>query len=268
MFIPETIDLGQSEKYDLSIRIRPDGLMFSIADPDTAENFCLRNTTFSEDSMVNNIQRIIFDLNFLTQQFRKTSVLVVSKNYNIVPTEYLNDKEIQSLYDFVNFNKTNHLLTHQNIQQQNITLFDIDTGLYEFLMRSLYNPVFLHHTNPLITRFQNWNKAVSQSSRMIVNYHDDMMDIFCFSPEKLILSQTYQGEQPMNQLYYILKVWEYCHFDQQEEWLYIVGEPPRETMSGLQKYILNIETSNFPTEAYLWNEDAQKAPLDLLLLAL
>lgn len=265
MFIPETIDLGQSEKYDLSIRIRPDGFKFLITDPDVPSNYCLRETTFSEESMLNNVKRIIFDLNFLTQHFRKTNVLIVSKDYEIVPEDYFLESEKSSLYNFTNYNVSKYLLTHNNSNQHSITLFDIDNELYEFLMRSIYNPIFIHHTNPLINKFQNHNKTENLTSRMFVNFHDDMMDIISFSKEKLLLCQTHQGQHPMNQLYFILKSWEYCKFDQQKDYLYIIGNPFFEIIEGIKKYILNIETLNFCAETFFSNEDMHHMPLDLLL---
>lgn len=268
MFIPETIDLGQSEKYDLSIRIRPDGFMFAIADPENGKNYCLRETTFSEDSLFQNIQRIIFDLNFLTQQYRQTNVIFVSKEYDIVPLAYLVEKQKSLVYDFVHYHESSHILINRNEQQETGTLFNIDKELYEFLARSLYNPSFLHHTTPVISRFESKGKNVNLTSRMIVNFHDDMVDVLCFSTNRLLHCITYQGEKPANQLYYILKLWEKCEFDQKTDILYVLGHPDEQVMDGFKDYVLRIETSNFPTEAYLWNEDAEKAPLDLLLLAL
>lgn len=271
MFIPETIDLGQSEKYDLSIRIKPDGFMFSIADPEIGGNYCLRETSFSEGSLLQSIQRIIFDLNFLTQQFRNTNVIIVSKEYDIVPGNYFLEKEKSVLYDFTHYNQndqTGLVLTCENEQQESVTLFNIHKELYEFLTRSLYDPAFFHHTTPLISRFENKGKTINMTSRMFVNFHNDILDVICFSPEKLLHCLTYQGEPATNQLYYILKLWEQSGFDQKNDWLYIVGKPENTVLNGLKDYFFNIETSNFPTEAFLWNEDAQKAPLDLLLLSL
>lgn len=268
MFIPETIDLGQSEKYDLSIRIRPDGFMFSIADPQDGRKYCLRETSFSEDSFLQNIQRIIFDLNFLTQQYRKTNVLIVSKEYTIVPAGYFREKEKETIYNLVHETPASHVLSCPNEQEESVTLFNIDRELYEFLSRSLYNPLYLQHTQPLIRRFGNKEKSINLTSRMLVYFHNDMLDVLCFSNEKLLHCLTYQGEPASNQLYFILKLWESCGFDQRKNRLYVAGQPDDEVSDVLKQYFLHIETCNFPTEAYLWNEDAEKAPMDLILLSL
>ena len=63
--------------------------MFSISDPETKENYCLRETSFSmSDNLLANIQRIIFDFNFLTQEFKQTNVIFVSSSYDLIPARY------------------------------------------------------------------------------------------------------------------------------------------------------------------------------------
>lgn len=270
MFIPEAIDLGQSEKYDLSIRIRSDGFMFSISEPNAGSDYCLRETTFSEETLLKNVQKIIFDLNFLTQQFRTTNVIFVTPNYDLVPFEFYQNKPDKktAMFDFVHNAKGGHILSCENVRQRNVTLFGVESELYEFLSRSLCNPVFMHHTNPLIRLFENKGKVINLTSRMFVNFHHDILDVICFSRNRMTHCLSYQGEPAGNMLYYILKLWENCGFDQLKDWIHIVGEPDKKIMEGIQAYIKNIETSNFPTEAFLWNEDAQRAPLDLLTLSL
>lgn len=269
MFLPETIDLGQSEKYVLSIRIKPNGFMFAISEPGAGKSYCLRETTFSaNDNLQSNIQRIIFDLNFLTQEFKQTNVIVVSSTYEMVPADYLETKEKEQLYNFTNTEKAEQILSGLIGKQDIVTLFNIEKEIYEFLCRNLWSPHFYHHTNLLISLFENKGKAANKASRMYLNFHDNFMDIFCFSSSKLIHSLTYENEPATNQIYFVLKLWEKCGFNQLEDFIYIMGKPDELIIIRLQEYIKHIERLNPPSEIYLWNEDAQKAPLDLLTLAL
>lgn len=269
MFLPESIDLGQSEKYVLTIRIKPNGFMFAISEPEVGANYCLRETTFSvNDNLQSNIQRIIFDLNFLTQEFKQTNIIFVSSDYEIVPAQYLDTKRKEELYSFTHTEKVGHILSGLLQKQDIVTLFNIEKEIYEFLCRNLWNPNFYHHTNLLINLFENRGKAMDQTSKMYLNFHDNFMDIFCFAESKLIHSLTYEGETAINQIYFILKLWEKCRFNQMEDFIYITGKPDELIIIRLQEYIKHIERLNNPSEIYLWNEDAQRAPLDLLTLAL
>jgi hypothetical protein len=267
MFLPETIDLGHSEKYILSIRTRPDSFVFSICEPDAGKNYCLRETTFSaNDNYLSNIQRIIFDLNFLTQRFKKTNVVVVSKDYELVPASYFDKKQKEGLYNFTHSHKAGRLMSGYIADQDVVALFDIEKDIFEFLSRNLWVPEFYHHSNLLINFFEKRNR--NGLSSMYLNFHDNFLDVFCFSDSKLIHALSYEGESVNNQLYYILKLWEQCGFDQVKDYVFVSGEADKFIVSRLYDYIKNVEFLNAPGEIHFWSEDAQKAPLDLLALSL
>jgi hypothetical protein len=268
MFLPETIDLGQSEKYILSIRISPNGFMFSISEPGMGKNYCLRETTFpANDNYRDNIQRTIFDLNFLTQKFKKTNVVFVSKDYDLVPTPYFDIKEKEELYNFTHANKVSSLVSTPIENRNIVTLFNIDKNIFEFLSRNLWAPCFFHHSSLLIDLFGKKGKD-NDRARMYLNFHNSFMDIICFSGGKLVHSLTYENEPVNSQLYFILKLWEVCAFDQLKDSVHISGTADKFISSRLHDYIRNIEFINITSEVYFWSEDARKAPLDLLTLSL
>lgn len=268
MFLPENIDLGQSEKYILTIRIKTNGFMFSISNPNAGKSFCLRDTTFSDnDNYLDNIQRTIFDLNFLTQRFKKTNVIFVSKDYDLIPASYFDSKEKVILYDFTHVDKVNHLSSGLIENQDVVTLFNIDQKVFEFLSRNLWTPQFYHHANLLVHLFEERGGS-ENISRMHLNFHDEFMDIICFSNGKLLHCLSYENEPINNQLYFILKLWEQYGLNQLKDSLYISGDADKFIISRLHDYIKNVEFTNVPSEIHFWSDDAQKAPLDLLSLIL
>lgn len=269
MFLPDSIDLGHSERYVLSIRIRPNGFMFSISDPENGRSYCLRETTFSEnDNLLSNVQRIVFELGFLTQEFKQTNVIVVSKDYDLIPAGYFDKKKKEELYNFTHLDKADYVLSGLMEKQDVVMLYSMEKDLFDFLSRNLWAPNFFHHSFLLIGYFEGKERARANASRMYLNFHDNMMDVLCFSGNRLVHSLTYENEPPANQVYYVLKLWEGLGFNQLEDHLYIAGQADELITARLQSYISNIEKVNPPSEVYLWNEDAQKAPLDLLFLSL
>ena len=78
MFLPENIDLAQSEKYNLSIRLTPDGFSFCISSPTDKSIFHYQETVFSKNlSLIENIKKTFFEVNFFSQPFQQTQVTVV-----------------------------------------------------------------------------------------------------------------------------------------------------------------------------------------------
>lgn len=269
MFLPESIDLGHPEKYILSIRLKPNGFMFSIHEPGFEQNYCLRETTFTtKENMLADIQRIIFDLNFLTQEFRQTNVIFVSADYEMVPAKYFRAKDKDMLYNLTHANKAKNTLYSLADGQDIVTLYNADRDIYEFLSRNLWNPQFTHHTSLVGIYLDKQDEMINKGSKMYLNFHDRFMDVFCYSGTKLVHCITFEDEPAINQLYFILKLWEACGFDQMNDYLYVIGEPDMKLMLQIQEYINKIERLPAPREASMWNEDAQKAPLDLLSLAL
>ncbi len=269
MFIPEYIDLGQSERYILSIRVSNNGLMFSISDSDNGKNYCLRETVFSSGSdLLSNVQRIVFDFNFLTQPFRRTNVVFVSAGYDFVPSQFVEARKKQQIYDLIHADKSDFLLSGEVKDKEYAAIYSVGEGLHSFLCRNLYDPHFYHHAELMVDMLQDKGKAVSLTSKMFVSFHDNMMDIICFKNSKFIHCLTYENEPAPNQLYFILKMWEQCQFDQMKDYLYIIGNPEEQIRLDVYDYIKNVEPISTPSEVFLWSEDAQKAPLDLLYLSL
>ena len=269
MFLPESIDLEHSEKYVLSIRVKSNGFMFSITDPENVKNFCLRETTFSsEDNLLSNVQRIIFELNFLTQEFKQTNVIFVSKDYDLVPASYFDKKEARELYNYTHFSKVDHTMTGLIDSQDAVISYKVDKDLVDFLSRSLFSPNYFHHSSLLINWIEKRAKFLRAKSKMFVSFRENRMDVFCFSGSKLIHSLSFENENPANLVYYLLKLWEQCGFNQQEDTLYILGEAERLVVARAQLYINKIENLTWAGEITSWSDDAKKAPLDLLILSL
>lgn len=269
MFLPESIDLEHSEKYILSIRIKSDGFMFSITDPENVKNYCLRETTFSsEDNLLGNVQRIIFELNFLTQEFKQTNVVFVSKDHDIIPAPFFDKKEATELYNFTHFNKADYTMSGLIDSQDVVVSYKVDKDLLDFLSRSLFAPNYYHHSNLLINWIDKKAKFLKSKSRIFVSFRENMMDVFCFSDSKLIHSLSYENENAADQVYFLLKLWEQCSFSQQEDTLYLLGDADRLVMARAQLYINKIENLTWAGEITSWSDDAKKAPLDLLTLSL
>lgn len=270
MFLPPTIDLGNSEKYILTLRIKPTSFMFSLTEPEVGKNYCLRGTTFDQgkESLLANIQKIIFDLNFLTYQYAKTNVIYVSPNYTFVPSDLYEQKHKAKLYNFTNLAHEAFVLTDESPRYGLQTLYDVNEEVYEFLARSLFSPRFHHHTTPLIHLLEGRSRTTSLHAKLYVNIHDGMLDLLAFSGNQFLIGQTYEDLTISEKTYYILKIWESLELNQLTDQLLIAGNLEDEVINVLREYIKNIERLSAPSEIYLWHKDAQKAPLDLISLSL
>lgn len=268
MVLPENIDFARLDKYILTIHLSEEGCTFSLFDSE-AKDFCLRKISFADDlSTLENIQKVIFDYNFLTQQYKYTNVITTSPSYDITPSVYFDEKEKDVIYKFVHTGDKESIIlsTNPNLSDY-VTTYTINKDVYDFLIRSLYNPVFHHHAHILSGYLADKGSISNSSLKMVINFHNNLLDVFIYAQSRLTHAITYKNEVAENQTYFILKLWETCRLDQEESYLYSIGGTSNElVISLLQKYISNIEHITIPSDAYLWSGDVNEAPLEMVAL--
>lgn len=272
MFLPDNIDLSHPEKYLLSIRINPEGWSFSIREPEIGGDYCYREASFSKDSDIqSNIERMIFDFNFLSQTFKQTDVIFVSREYEVIPQYLFEKKKKKELYNLSHCKKADKILLGKERIQHNIVLYSVEASIYQFLMRSLYNPQLWHHADILLGYADKKNRIGDKGAKMYLNCHDRFVDILCFDQySNLKHMVSYNGEPAQNVFYYILNLWDKCEFDQNKDFLYMMESQSKlgeELLILLRDYIRRVEMIGLPSEVEFLGEDARKTPLDLLILS-
>lgn len=267
MFLPENIDLAHSEKYILSIRLVPNGFSFSIHCPDDLSVFHYQETTFgTKIPYSDHIKKLIFDYSFFTQAFKATHVTVVSPHYTIIPNVFFEKNRIKELFDF-NFHEIREtILCHSSETEDFHTVFGMDEEVHSFLSRSLWNPRFTHHASRLLSAFLA-DHAEDDRKRCIVDFHDQLITVICFSGSRLLSANTYSNSDPYDALYFIASIWEKLPLDQTSDRLLLSGniESHTHSMETLKKLIRNVEIVKFTPIVSLPEEQKRSIPTDMLV---
>ena len=262
MFLPENIDLAQSEKYILSIRLTPDGFSFCIFPPADRSVFHFQETSFSKNlSLIENIKKTFFEVNFFSQPFQKTLVTIVSPRYTTVPDLYFDKKKVKDIFEFNFHGESGRVLDNYIADGSYHVLFDMDEMVYSFLSRNLWNPSFFNYNAHLLPYFLNYAAEAGQK-RCFVNFHDEMISVICFSDKKLLSANTYPNKDKFDALYNIVNVWEKQSLDQNSDLLILTGSLPdnKESIDTLKKLIKNVKTLNLGIP-----ENYSHIPTDMLL---
>lgn len=273
MFLPESIDLRYPDKYILSIRLAQKGLSFTIYEPRIGGAFCYRETEFPEKkSMLDSVQRIIFDFNFLTSSFKQTNVVIVSNEYDVIPSYLYEKGKKEHLYNFTHCGQAKIVLEDFDNSQHNIIIYKADEEAYRFLVRSLFNPQFTHHSTLIQNYISGKNRMEQKHSKMYLNFHNELLDIFCYDASgQLKAALTFQKENQLNLVYHVLNIWDKCEFDQNTDCLCVLENyksKDKLTVSTLRDYIRKIEIVGVPSEVEFMGEEHKLAPLDLLTLSI
>lgn len=248
MFLPENIDLAHSEKYNLSIRLTPNGFSFCIHCPTDPSVFHFQKTTLGNTlSYTENVQKVIFDLGFFSQSFRKTTVMTVSPHYTLVPDVFFDKKRAKELFDFSIHNFSGAILADTVRNGACYALFGMEEEVHSFLSRHLWNPGFTHHISSLLNFFGDYAPDDTRK-KCFVDFHDENASVLCFSGNKLLSANTFSAKHPHDTAYFIASVWEKQQFDQTSDVLYASGDAhlqktPLEILRKLIRYVQNVELS-------------------------
>lgn len=265
MFLPENIDLAQSEKYILSIRLTPNGFSFCIFSPVDKSVFYYRPMALSRNlSILESIKKIFFEINVFSQPFRKTVVTVVSPKFTTVPDAFFEKNRAKDIFEFNVQGPVQRILT-DHIEPGNYNLlYSIDEEIYSFLSRNLWSPDFRSFTACLLPFFSAYRSETGR--RCFVDFHDGLVTAICFSGNQLLSVNTYSGKDRYDALYYIASVWEKHPLDQNSDRLILSGnlEGNRESVDTLSKLIRNTEVIK-PTPRTILPQSIGYLPTDVLL---
>lgn len=267
MFLPENIDLAYSERYNLSIRLSPNGFSFCIYCPEDPTIFHFQETGIGiKLSYIDNIKKLIFDLGFFSQTFNQVTVTVVSPFYTLVPEIYFDKKRVEEIFRF-NFHDTNGIiLTDTTPDSEFRTLFNVDEELHSFLSRNLWNPTFHHHSSLLTHLFKSHKDEEKGRCCCFTDFHDKYVTIVCFSGDKLLSTNTFQATDPHNATYFIASVWEKLAFDQSSDRLILSGDLDSQsaTVDLLRKLIRRVEQVELNPKVILTEVQRRMLPTDIL----
>lgn len=247
MFLPDNIDFAESKKYILSIRLLPSGFYFSIHCPTDETAFYQNTVIFNAHSdYLKNIEKLIFDYSFFSYNYKKINVFCVENETSIVPNEFYN-KKLES--DFLSFNylDTKPYVTSNELPDHNSrVVWALDKSVHSFLSRALLHPNFISHLSFLVTFF--YKKHNKDESALFVNFNDDkMIDMVAFRADKLILAKTFHVNNPLEDSYYIQKMWETLQLNAQLDKLYFSGKTSNHSdcINTLMKVISKTENLSF-----------------------
>ena len=265
MFLPDNIDLAQSEKYCLSIRLTPNGFSFLIFLYADKSIFYFNEIAFSKNlSAIENLKKIFFEANLFAHQYKSITVNIVSPRYTVVPNSLF---EKGNVIDYFNFNihgDTGKVLSSYVEQGDYNIVWDMSEEKYSFLFRSLWNAQFTNFTTHLLSFYHNHGNE--NKKRCFIDFDINMVTISCFEDDQLRSVNTFVSNSKYDTIYYIVNIWDKHPLDQNNDFLYISGDIKNnwETIDILKKLIRNVHEIHLPLPIKV-RDYKKNIPTDLLI---
>jgi hypothetical protein len=266
--VPDTLNAANSESYHVSIRLWPDGLSFSGYIPSERESFFSETVTFDRKTpLTESLKEIFFNSECLSCLYRSLYVISVSGKYTLVPDSVFNEKNKELLFSYCFQHGGNSRVLSQPLKPfGSFLLFGMDNGAYEFLMRSLVNPRFIHFLSPMLTAWRKQSVA-SHPRQLYAVIHDSMLDLVCFEQGEILFINSFGYETENDIIYFILYACKQLSINQLEDSISFCGDKImcRKVMPVIRTYMVHVDILSPEIGQYRVATD-REVPVDVVTL--
>lgn len=242
--VPDTLNVNNSENYNVSIRLWPGGLSFFGYIPSEKDSFFTETVSLDPSiPLVQSLKEVFFENVCLSYVYNALHVISVSDRYTLVPESVFSEKGKDLLFSYC-FQADGKLkvLAQPLPGFYSFLLYSIENEVYEFMVRSLVNPQFIHFLSPMLSdwREKSMNCYPKQIYAVI---HDGILDIVCFGQGELLLVNSFGYETENDIIYFIMYVCKQLSVSQLEDTIFFCGD---KTMCGkimpvIRKYIERVD---------------------------
>jgi hypothetical protein len=242
--VPDTLNISNSNQYKVSIRLRSDGLSFSGYIPSEEDSFFTETVSLNPDvPLIQSLKETFFENVCLSYTYQTLHVIAVSEKYTMVPESVFSEKDKDTLFSYCFQTDGNIKVLAQPLPAfSSFLLYSMDPDVYEFMMRSLVNPQFIHFLSPMLSDWRQ--KSVKCYPRQLyAMIHDGRLDLVCFRQGELLLLNSFGYETGNDIIYFILYVCKQLSVSQPEDSVFFCGDRTmcEKIMPVIRKYVAQVD---------------------------
>lgn len=196
-------DKASSNKYYLSIRFQPDGLVYTIFDPESRKYIGFESAVLAGAS---EIYTFIKKHDLLNCRFEKSIVIIPSTHYTLIPEVLFSEQEKKSFFNFVHEEKAGDELDSYKLKGFDANVvYSSEISWFEIVNDLLHPPLIIPTVATLlelvIPRYRN-----SNGIKMFLDLHSSDFDIVILDEGKLVYCNNFSWSAPQDLAYYTIFV--------------------------------------------------------------
>jgi hypothetical protein len=266
--VPDMLNVNNAESYHVSIRLWPDGLSFSGYILTERDSFFTETVAFDKRvPLVESLKEIFFNNECLSYIYRSLYVIAVSRKYTLVPDSVFIEKNKELLFSFCfQTDESSRVLSQPLKPFGSFLLYSMDNEVYEFMMRSLVNPRFIHFLSPMLSEWRKQSVACYPKQLYVV-IHDEMLDIVCFAQGEMLFVNSFCYETESDIVYFMMYVCKQLSLNQLEDYVSFCGDKMmcRKIVSVVKNYIAHVDIVSPKIKQYQVEFD-RDVPVDVITL--
>lgn len=257
---------ASSEKYNLSIRLQPDGLLFSVHDPINQKYIGFESVILAGAP---EIYEFIGKSELLTRGFRKTVCITPASKYTIVPGALFVADKSSEYFSFVYPLENGEELNSTKLFFDEAELIYATDMAYlqiirDYFPHSIALPGVASFVNYILPRYRN-----TRSSAIFLNLYSDNFDLLLLNDGRMLFCNNFKFKTAEDLVYYTIFVIDQLKVNPEKVELKLSGNIPSqsELLKLLRKYIKTVDLLNDESDvqlSYALNELDRYRFIDLL----
>ena len=208
---------------DISIRLLPKGISFSVREKTGKELFCDR----VESATLNGadaISETVLSSGILEKPYNRVNVIVPTPLFGLYPEEVFDSEEADAYFRTITGEVEGKRLLFRHLKELRLfLLFALEERVYDFLIRSFIHPEIEHHLSSLLVDM-NAQPSSKSGNVLYVSYDTQLLSVILFKEGRFFSANAYRCGTVNDALYYVLSVWKQFRYDQLNDKLYVIGE--------------------------------------------
>ncbi len=255
----------------LSIRVSTNGFCFSSYSADNPESLSYHYYECDEGvSLTANFEKAWAGCSFsVSKQFAKVQVIIETSDFGILPAEYDKAENYENYFYscFPHLRGTSKLVYNRMNAQGITVLFAVDSTLYNRL-RQIGELTFYTPASILLGYVARY--PLEEEQCLLAYFNNKKSLLLSFENGRLKLANSFVSNDPHDQLFYLLSIWNEQDLSQTENLLILCGDKSVEELTPLiSQFIRRYKRIN-PNEEFhpsLLNK-IKEIPFDLQILIL
>lgn len=266
-------EVPHPEVWSLALRLHRNSLEYALHSGEADNTLKFGELPFSDSisGYARRLEAAVYDNPFLLQPFGKTTVVVESDRFLLLPDEMTatDTDECVRYYQSVYPDDHRNVATN-HIKEAALTLaFGIDRHVDSFLQRTFFNPPLLHCLTPLATYFKR-KDAYGGRNKMLVYASHSQAHIIVLKSGRLAFANAFRFNNADDAVYYIVNAWQHCELSRTDDELHITGDKDlrRQLLPRLRPTMRNVAQAVFPADLLRLGDNVMAAPFDLIIIPL
>lgn len=254
----------------LSIRLQPDGFLFSTLNTTEDGSFRMREVTVTPgQDFPARLKNQILETGDLLGNYRAVHITVATPRVTLYPALTIDETTAERLFRLA-CGETDDAETmmHEVHASSGIGfIFGIDEELAHFLGRTFPEAIYHHPLSILHAYFVEKSK-MGNNAKMIAQVSRHGIDLLAYRNGQLLLAHSHADEAPDDMAYHILNTWDKCGLEAHRDLLQLAGDKliQAQLTERLAPVVEHIVPAVFPAQLFDLGPDTLHAPWDTILL--